>query len=104
MHTSNRVAGFACLAGCYHLRFFPVAISNDAVTVVDMSTMIDNTLLSVSEAAELLGCTTGRVRQLLLAGVIAGQKLHERAWIIRKEAVDAYRKNRRGVGRPKATV
>jgi len=38
--------------------------------------------LSVSEAAEVLGVTTGRVRQLLLNGKLHGHKLGERQWAL----------------------
>ena len=38
--------------------------------------------LSVSEAAEILGISGGRVRQLLLAGLLKGHKLGERQWAI----------------------
>lgn len=38
--------------------------------------------LSVEEAAAQLGCTPGRVRQLLRSGELQGIKLHARAWLI----------------------
>lgn len=38
--------------------------------------------LSVSEAAEILGVSGGRIRQLLLAGILKGHKLGEKQWAI----------------------
>jgi len=37
---------------------------------------------SVNEAAGRLGLTGGRIRQLLIAGELHGEKLNERAWAI----------------------
>lgn len=44
--------------------------------------------IGVNEAAELIGCTVGRVRQLLLAGKLEGKKIHERAWIVRRASAE----------------
>ena len=38
--------------------------------------------LSVMEAAEILGVTGGRIRQLLLAGRLKGHKLGEKQWAL----------------------
>lgn len=43
--------------------------------------------VSVSQAAEIIGCSTGRVRQLLRDGLIRGEKLGPRAWVVSR--VDA---------------
>jgi len=37
---------------------------------------------SVNEAAGRLGLTGGRIRQLLIANELRGEKLNERAWAI----------------------
>lgn len=43
--------------------------------------------ISVTRAAEIIGCTTGRVRQLLRAEELRGKKLGPRAWLVSR--VDA---------------
>lgn len=57
--------------------------------------------VSVNEAAEILGCTDGRVRQLLREHELAGQKVNERAWIISRESVDRFAKKPQPLGRPR---
>ena len=47
--------------------------------------------ITVEAAAELIGCTTGRVRQLLRSGLIQGKKFGERAWLVNAESARAYR-------------
>ena len=42
----------------------------------------DTKWLTVSEAAELAGCTTGWVRLLLARGDLEGWKAGERAWMV----------------------
>lgn len=57
--------------------------------------------VSVPEAADILGCTVGRVRQMLLAGELAGKKFNEKAWAIEKRAVEKLAKIPRTKGRPR---
>ena len=57
--------------------------------------------LSVNDAAEAIGCTSGRVRQLLIAGEMRGDKLNERAWIIPKSEVERFQDKPRRPGRPR---
>lgn len=57
--------------------------------------------LSVRDAASILGCTHGRIRQLLLAGILPGEKLNERAWAIRRTAVEKLAKQPQTTGRPR---
>lgn len=38
--------------------------------------------LSVNEAANGLGVTTGRIRQLLIRKELPGKKLNKKAWVI----------------------
>jgi len=45
--------------------------------------------VNVQEAAALIGCTDGRIRQMLLDGTMHGVKANERAWLIPKKVVDA---------------
>jgi hypothetical protein len=56
---------------------------------------------SVADAAEIIGCTVGRVRQLLIDGVIAGQKLNERAWAVERKSAEKYAQTEQTVGRPR---
>jgi len=57
--------------------------------------------LSVDEAATLLGVTTGRVYQLLLAGRIKGHKLGEKTWAIDPAEIAARKLNTPPRGRPR---
>ena len=52
--------------------------------------------LSVTEAADLLGVSVGRVRQLLIAGDLKGHKLGEKAWAIHPTEVARRRLERNG--------
>ena len=47
--------------------------------------------VSVEEAAEMLGCTTARVRQLLGDGTLDGKKFGARVWLVSEETVTKYR-------------
>ncbi len=60
--------------------------------------------ISVPEAAEILGCTEGRVRQLLYEDVIDGRKLNGRAWIISRASVERYGRKEITVGRPRVSA
>jgi excisionase family DNA binding protein len=68
-----------------------------------MSTVVGQ-FVSVSEAAEILGCTDGRIRQMLRAGEIEGIKLNERAWAIPKKAAEKAAKNTPTTGRPRISA
>lgn len=65
--------------------------------------MIQGKFVSVTFAAEQLGCTTGRVRQLLLAGEIAGQKLTPRAWGVEFSSLQKALKTTHTTGRPRVS-
>lgn len=58
--------------------------------------------LSVSETADALGITAGRVRQLLLNDppLLRGHKLGERSWAIEAGEVERFKRERRPRGRP----
>jgi excisionase family DNA binding protein len=68
-----------------------------------MSTMSlpPKSFLSVREAAEIIGCTEGRVRQLLIDKEIDGEKLNERAWAVERKSVDKFAAEPQVVGRPR---
>jgi excisionase family DNA binding protein len=53
-----------------------------------MSTMPVAEFLNVREAAEQIGCTEGRVRQMLIAGDMKGKKANARAWLIPSTEVE----------------
>ena len=57
--------------------------------------------VSVAEAAEIIGCTDGRVRQLLRDHELAGQKINERAWVISRDSVERFAKKPQIFGRPR---
>jgi excisionase family DNA binding protein len=57
--------------------------------------------LTVQQAAEVIGCTGGRVRQMLLAGELQGVKFNARAWMIPKKSAAKMARTPRPVGRPK---
>ena len=54
--------------------------------------------ISTTEAAERLGVDESRVRQLLRAGELAGEKLQRggRDWLVSRASVDAYQPPLRG--------
>jgi hypothetical protein len=64
-----------------------------------MAEMI-NDPIGVSEAARIICVTPGRVRQLLRAKELTGEKLSELQWMIEKESALHYKHNRPPVGRP----
>lgn len=63
--------------------------------------MIDK-YMSVGEAADAIGCTPGRVRQMLRAGELPGEKLHQMAWLIKKQDVEKVAKAEYKTGRPRS--
>lgn len=60
--------------------------------------------VSVTDAAAIIGCTTGRVRQLLIDGSLRGQKLSEQEnapWLVSKAAAEKLAKKPASTGRPR---
>ena len=57
--------------------------------------------ISVAEAAVIIGCTEGRVRQLLIDETITGQKLNERAWAVERKSAETFAKVPQLIGRPR---
>jgi excisionase family DNA binding protein len=47
----------------------------------------DEVWITVSEAAELIGCVDGYLRRLLAAKRLKGWKAGERAWLVERAAV-----------------
>lgn len=56
---------------------------------------------SVAQAAKRLGCTTGRVRQLLRDELLKGEKLNARAWAVDRRSVERAAKREQVRGRPR---
>lgn len=63
---------------------------------------VDETLLNVGEAATIIGCTEGRVRQMLRDGTISGKKANERAWLIPKSEANRIADSQPKTGRPRS--
>ena len=58
--------------------------------------------VSVSKAASILGCTTGRVRQLLGEKRLSGEKLDgTKIWMVSRESVEKYGEEELPPGRPR---
>ena len=58
--------------------------------------------ITTTEAADVLGCTTGRVRQLMLDGTLAtGRKLSTRMTVLDQREVVAYSRLKMATGRPR---
>ncbi len=55
--------------------------------------------VTLSEASEVVGLTTGRLRQLLRAGEIKGMKAGPRAWLIPEKEVLKLKKRLQDNGR-----
>lgn len=58
---------------------------------------IKDKFCGITEAAELAGCTTGRMRQLLIAGEIKGEKLSDQdnaPWMVDRRSLERYIENR----------
>ena len=60
--------------------------------------------VSVNEAAHILGCTDGRIRQMLREGILDGLKLNAKAWAIPRKAVEKAAKNTPTTGRPRISA
>lgn len=57
--------------------------------------------LTPTEAATVIGCTDGRVRQLLRDGKLLGQKIGERMWLIPEGEAQKMRDLPIETGRPR---
>lgn len=58
--------------------------------------------LTIEQAAEVIGCTPGRVRQMANTGGIPGaEKIGNRLWMIPRREVEKIRDARPGTGRPR---
>lgn len=60
--------------------------------------------ISVTDAATIIGCTSGRVRQLLIDGEIRGKKLSDAEnapWLVAKVDAEKLAKKPASTGRPR---
>lgn len=58
--------------------------------------------LNVVEAANIIGCSPGRVRQLLRADELKGVKANEKAWLIPRKEAERMAEYQPGTGRPRS--
>lgn len=67
-----------------------------------MIKMLEGKYFTVSQSAEMAGCTVSYVRQLLRKGVILGEKIGDRAWLISAKEIEKLKKPPTGkLGRPR---
>ena len=64
---------------------------------------IQKDFVTVTTAAEIMGCTPGRVRQMLRADEIEGEKVGERAWMVLRKAAEKRAQKPEGPGRPRVS-
>ena len=61
-------------------------------------TVIAKKYYTVTEAADLLGLTTQRVRQLIQTGQIVAEKAHDRLWIVAVRELERFQNVDRPAG------
>ena len=66
-----------------------------------MSLKTNRRLCSTREAADIFGCTMGRIRQLALAGELWCDHVHDRALVYDLDEVKAKSKVKPATGRPR---
>lgn len=57
--------------------------------------------LTPDEAADLIGCSGSRVRQMLRDGILAGKKVGERMWLVSEQEAKKAKENPASTGRPR---
>jgi excisionase family DNA binding protein len=66
-----------------------------------MTQSLSMELVTVAEAAEIIGLSRVRVRQLVASGTLPAEKVG-RDWLVRRSVAERFaRKERRGPGRPR---
>lgn len=68
-----------------------------------MSSNLKGSFLGVTEAAEAIGITASRLRQMLRAKDVKGEKVGPRAWLVPQKEVDRLKKNPSKRGRPRSS-
>jgi hypothetical protein len=66
-----------------------------------MKAMLEG-FMNVREAAQEIGVTPGRVRQMLVDGDIVGVQANPRAWMIHEDEVARVAKQKYTTGRPRS--
>lgn len=61
-----------------------------------------NAFCTVAQAAEIIGVTEGRVRQMLRAGEIEGDKISQTLWLVSKRDAEKAAKITHSIGRPRS--
>jgi excisionase family DNA binding protein len=67
----------------------------------EMISMLGKNWLTATEAAEIVGCSTGRIRTLCAKGLLAAEKVGPRAWMIERKSAEFVAKNPAKTGRPR---
>lgn len=62
------------------------------------------TFVNVNEAADLLGCTVGRVRQMLRDGSLKGLKANAKAWLVPTTEIERMAERPYKTGRPRVSA
>jgi excisionase family DNA binding protein len=63
-----------------------------------MSSVVNGQYKTVTEAADILGLTVQRVRQLINSSQLKAEAVHERLWIIPTKELERFRKQKRPSG------
>jgi hypothetical protein len=63
-----------------------------------MSSVLENKYKTVTEAAEVLGLTVQRVRQLIKCEQLKAELVHDRLWVIQTRELERFRKKERPTG------
>ena len=65
--------------------------------------MLGKNWLTIKEAAELVGCSTSRIRALASKADLKAVKVGERAWLIDRKAAEKMQETPAKTGRPRGT-
>lgn len=57
--------------------------------------------VTVADAAKIIGCTVGRVRQLIYAGKLTARKISANAWLVLRSTAAKVADNPSHTGRPR---
>lgn len=61
--------------------------------------MLENKWLTCKEAAEVIGCSDGHVRCMLIENKLVGQRLGGKLWLVDKTSAEQVAKNPMKIGR-----
>lgn len=63
--------------------------------------MLGKNWLTATEAADVIGCTTGRVRAMCKKELLSAVKVGPRAWMVDRASAEKIAKNPAKTGRPR---